>query len=180
MRCSNTLSESAKSCGMTGALFLGELMVLWFLSKNYFGNLSKNDFRNIEIVVDLICVQNVAEVLSTVLAGPFNILRRTHISNAFQYIETMDNSQSSIFKCQDYSNLQYSFHPLEQLVETIEQIFKTFNLSTILHVEFVSRCIRNCSDDADGISKVMFSGDGREGVSQPASQLYWTYPQGDT
>ena len=74
----------------------------------------------------------------------------------------MDNSQSSIFKRQDYSNLQYSFHLLEQLVEAIERIFKTFNRSTILHVEFVSRCIRNCSDDADGISKVMFSGDGRE------------------
>ena len=82
----------------------------------------------------------------------------------------MDNSQSSIFKCQDYSNLQYSFHLLEQLDETIERIFKTFNLSIILHVEFVSRCIRNCSDDADGISKVMFSGDGREGVNQPAGK----------
>ena len=40
----------------------------------------------------------------------------------------------------------------------------------MLHAEFLSRCIRNCSDYADGISKVMFSGDGREGVSQPASQ----------
>ena len=103
---------------------------------------------------------NVGEVLSTILAGSFNIRKRRHPSNAFQYIETIDNSQSSVFE----------FKVLEQPVETFERIFKTFNLSTMLHAEFLSRCIRNCSDYADGISKVMFSGDGREGVRQPASQ----------
>ena len=55
-----------------------------------------------------------------ILAGSFNILKRTHLSNAFQYIETIDNSQSSVFEFQDYSNLQHSFHLSEQPVETIE------------------------------------------------------------
>ena len=105
-----------------------------------------------------------------ILAGSLNIPKRTHPSNAFQYIETIDNSQSSVFEFQDYSNLQYSFHLLEQPAETFERIFKTFNLSTMLHAELLSRCIRNCSDYAGGISEIMFSGDGREGVSKPATK----------